>query len=237
MKKFSICTATYEMGGYGHIFLNELLTELKQQTVQDFEVVISDQSSDTNVMQVCDYHSDKLDIKYFRNYYDKGKAAANINMAMKYSSGEIIKILYQDDFFVVADALEKIQKEFENGAKWVVNGWTHTRDKKSFFNTIVPFYRDNVLLGANTLGNPSNFSILASERLYMDEEILYVVDCEFYYRTKQKLGLPKIIEQTLVCARHHPVSAVDQPSFYSRLEPEVEYCLKKHQLTRQHFVM
>lgn len=223
------------MGGYGYVFLNELLTELKFQTVQDFEVVITDQSSDTNVMQVCEYHSDKLDIKYFRNFYNKGKAAANINMAMQYATGEIIKILYQDDFFVVPNALERIQKEFENGAKWVVNGFTHSHDKKNFFNTIVPYYRDNVLLGANTLGNPSNVSILTSERLYMDEEILYVVDCEFYYRTKQKLGFPKIIEDILVCARHHPVSAVDQPSFYSRLEPEVEYCLQKHQLTRADF--
>lgn len=228
MKKFSICIPTYEMGGYGYIFLNELLTELKYQTIQDFEVIITDQSPDNKVMEVCDYHSDKLYIKYIKNYYNKGKAASNINEAMKYASGEIIKILYQDDFFVVVDALEKIKKEFENGAKWVINGFTHSHDKKTFFNTRVPFYHDNVLLGENTIGNPSNFSILSSERLYMDEEILYVVDCEFYYRTKQKLGLPNVISDILVCARHHPSSAVDNPSFYSRKDPEVEYCLKKH---------
>ena len=81
MKKFSICVPTYEMGGYGHVFLNELLTELKYQTIQDFEIVITDQSLDTDVIKVCDQHSDKLDIKYIRNYYNKDKAAANINLA------------------------------------------------------------------------------------------------------------------------------------------------------------
>lgn len=218
------------MGGYGHDFLNELLTELKFQSIQNFEVIISDQSPDTKVMEVCDSHSDKLDIKYFRNYYNKGKAAANINAAMSYASGEIIKILYQDDFFVVADALEKIQNQFDKGAKWTINGFTHSHNKKHFFNTRIPFYTDNVLIGENTIGNPSNFSILSSERLYMDEDILYVVDCEFYYRTKQKLGMPNVISDILVCARHHPVSAVDNPRFYSKKDPEVEYCLKKHNI-------
>jgi glycosyltransferase involved in cell wall biosynthesis len=230
MKKFSICIATYEMGGYGFTFLDQLLTELKMQTLQDFEIVISDQSNDTKVLEVCQKHSELLDIKYFKYFYNRGKAACNINRAMEYASGEVIKILYQDDFFVTADALQKIYDEFQKGAKWVVNGFTHSKDKKEFFNTRIPFYGDHVLIGENTIGNPSNFSILASERLYMDESILYVVDCEFYYRTKQKLGLPVVVQDILVCARHHPVSAVDDPSFYSLKDSEVAYCLKKHNL-------
>jgi len=229
--KFSICIPTYEMGGYGHVFLDQLLTELKFQSVQDFEVVVTDQSPDTKVLETCDKHSSLLDIKYFRYYYQKGKAAANINTAMSYAKGEIIKILYQDDFFVDAKALEKIQNAFDNGVTWVANGFTHSENKKDFFNTRVPFYTDQVLIGENTIGNPSNISILNcenKEKVFMDESILYVVDCEYYYRVKQKLGMPTIINDILVCARHHPASAVDNPSFYSLKNPEVEYCLKKH---------
>lgn len=233
MKRFSICIATYEMGGYGFTFLDQLLTELKMQSMQDFEIVISDQSTDNKVLEVCQKHSTLLDIKYFKYFYNRGKAAANINRAMEYASGEIIKILYQDDFFVDIDALSKIDNEFRNGAKWVVNGFTHSEDKKTFFNTRIPFYQDAVIIGENSIGNPSNFAILSSERLYMDESILYVVDCEFYYRAKQKLGLPTIVRDILVCARHHPVSAVDNPSFYQLKDPEVEYCLKKHGLRIQ----
>jgi len=231
MKKISICIATYEMGGYGHTFLDQLLTELKIQTFQDFEVVISDQSNDTKILEVCQKHSNLLDIKYFKYFYNRGKAACNINQAMKYASGEIIKILYQDDFFVTPEALGKIFEKYQQGAKWVINGFTHSdNQKKNFFNTRIPFYQDAVIIGENSIGNPSNFSILASERMYMDESILYVVDCEFYYRVKQKLGLPVIVEDILVCARHHPVSAVDNPSFYSLKDTEVAYCLQKHNL-------
>ena len=219
------------MGGYGHEFLDQLLHELKQQTVQDFEVVISDQSIDNKVLEVCQQHAFTMNIVYFKSFYNKGKAACNINKAMQYASGEIIKILYQDDFFVDAQALEKISKEFDNGAKWVVNGFTHSHDKHEFFNTRVPFYGDHVLLGENTIGNPSNISVLNSEKIYMDESIMYVVDCEYYYRLKQKLDLPVVIQDILVCARHHPASAVDKPEFYNLKDTEVRYCLSKHNLS------
>lgn len=228
--KISICIPTYEMGGYGFEFLDQLFIELHHQSFTDFEIVVSDQSLDNKILDVCQKHSKSLDIKYFKYFYNKGKAACNINEAMKYASGEIIKILYQDDFFVDVNALKKIHTEFENGAKWVVNGFTHSEDKKTFFNTRVPFYSDYVLVGENTIGNPSNFAIISNHRMYMDESLMYVVDCEFYYQVKQKLGLPNIIDDILVCARHHPVSAVDDPSFYNLKDTEVAYCLAKHSI-------
>lgn len=228
MKYFSICIPTYEMGGYGHVFFQELLAELQQQTFQDFELVISDQSNDDSILRVCEKYSGVLDISYFKNFYNRGKAACNINKAMQYASGKVIKILYQDDFFVVPNALEKIYEEFEKGCSWLVNGFTHTTDKKTFYNTKIPYYHDMVLLGENSLGNPSNISIINKDKIYMDESILYVVDCEYYFRLKQKIGLPKIVEDILVCSRIHPVSAVNNPKFFNLKDTEVEYCLKKN---------
>lgn len=231
MPYFSICIPTYEMGGYGHNFLAELLQELCGQTVKNFEVIISDQSSDDNTLRTCEQFARTLDIKYFRNFYNKGRAASNINMAMQYASGHVIKILYEDDFLLTNDALEKIKNEFDKGAKWLVNGFTHSENKVQFYNTRIPFYKDHVLLGENTLGNPSNISLLNSEKIYMDESILYVVDCEYYYRLKEKLGEPTILPEILTCSRHHPASAVDKPEFYNLKESEVLYCLSKHSKT------
>jgi hypothetical protein len=224
----TLCIPTYEMGGYGHNFLKELFIELKHQTFTDFDIVVSDQSSDNKVLDVCDAFSSVYKIDYFKDYYNKGKAACNINNAMRIATGEVLKIIYQDDFFVNENALEIIYDKFKNGAKWVVNGFTHSHDKKQFSNTKIPFYGDHVLLGENTIGNPSNVAVLNCEKIYMDESILYVVDCEYYFRMKQKLGLPTVVDDILVCARHHPASAVDKPEFYSLKDGEVKYCLKKH---------
>ena len=66
--------------------------------------------------------------------------------------------------------------------------------------------------------------------------MLYIVDCEFYYRLKEKLGLPTIIPEILTCIRRHPVSAVERPEFYLLKEPEVIYCLKKHQKKHEDFL-
>lgn len=236
MPLFSICIPTYEMGGYGYKFLKELLVDLQKQTVQDFEIVISDQSPDYKTLEICSLFSSNLKIKYIKNFYNRGKAACNINLAMEHASGKIIKILYEDDFLLRKDTLEQIKNEFDKGAKWVVNGFTHTEDKVNFYNTRIPFYRDKILLGENSLGNPSNISLLNSEKIYMDESILYVVDCEFYYRLKEKLGPPIILPEILTCARRHPVTAVENPSFYSLKEPEVAYCLSKHKKKHEDFL-
>ena len=219
------------MGGYGFTYLGQLLEELGQQSFQDVDIVISDQSNDNNVLSVCEKYSKILDIKYFKNEHGRGKAACNINKAMEHATGHIIKILYQDDYFVCKSALQIINDTFDQGASWVINAFTHSdNEKKSFFNTRLSQYSDNVLLGENTVGIPSNYSILNSEKIYMDENIMYVVDCEFYYRTKQKLGLPWVIREVLVCARHHPVSAVDKPEFYNLKDSEIQYCINKHNI-------
>lgn len=230
MKYFSICIPTYEMGGYGHVVLNELLTELKYQTFQDFEVVVSDQSVDNSILDVCKKHSEELSIVYFKNFYNKGMAAYNTNKSMQYASGKVIKILYQDDFFVVNDALEKIYDEFEKGCKWLVNGFTHTTDKKQFYNSKIPYYNDMVIVAENSVGNPSNLSIINDDKIFIDEDLYYVFDCEYYFRLKEKFGLPVIINDILVCSRIHPVASVNNPELIKLKDKEVEYCLNKHNL-------
>lgn len=229
--RFSICIPTYEMGGYGHELLDELFNDLKKQTFKDFEIVVSDQSLDDKIVDVCNKHSIELDIVYIHYNENKGKAACNINNAMKNASGEIIKILYQDDYFVTSYALENISKVFDDDAvNWCINAFTHSnRDRTQFFNSRPSYYGDHVLIGENTVGNPSNISFRnTNNNLYMDESIVYVVDCEYYYRLNKQLGAPYVIPDVLVCARHHPVSAVDRPEFYNLKDTEVKYCLKKH---------
>lgn len=233
MPRFSICTPAYDMDGYGHIYMDELLQELKQQTFQDFEVVISDQSTDTKTLDVVLKHSNDLRIRYFTDIYNRGKAACNINQCMKYAEGDIIKILYQDDFFVTTDALAYINEGFNQGAKWIINGYTHSNeDKTKFYEPIIPVYDDRVIIGQNSVGNPSNVSVIndKNDQIFMDESILYVVDCEYYFRLKQRYGEPGVIGHTLVSARYHPASVVDRPEMKALLQPEVEYCLKKHNL-------
>ena len=63
---------------------------------------------------------------------------------------------------------------------------------------------------------------------YFDEDILYLVDCEFYYRMNLLYGPPAIIDDTLVAIRHHKSSATLNPEFISKKDVEINYCTNKY---------
>jgi hypothetical protein len=60
---FSIAIPAYGYNGKGKDFL-EKLTILKEQTFEDFEVVISDHSTDDTIKDLCDSWMDRLNIHY-----------------------------------------------------------------------------------------------------------------------------------------------------------------------------
>ena len=229
MTLFSICVPTYEMSGYGHEMLKELFENLKLQTVQDFEIVVSDQSQDDKTLRVCEEYSDTFTIKYIRNFYGKGKSAHNLNTCLDACVGKIVKIIFEDDYFVDNDALKKISKKFEQtNYKWIMTAFTHTQDTKTYFNPIIPRMNDNLLEGVNTMGNPSCLAFLRSHKQYFDEDILYIVDCELYYRLHLLYGDPGIIEDILVALRYHESSATLDPKFISKKSAEINYCANKY---------
>ena len=229
MTLFSICIPTYEMGGYGHEMLEKLFKNLKTQTLQDFEIVISDQSKDLKIFEVCEKYSNNFYIKYVKNFYGIGKSAHNLNTCLDFSIGKIIKVLFQDDYFLDIDALYKIKKKFETeNCKWVMNSFTHTNDDINYFNTMIPKLNDKLLEGCNTMGNPSNLSFLRSHKQYFDEDIVYLVDCELYYRMNLLYGEPGTIEDVLVAIRYHETSATNNPKFISKKGSEVNYCFNKY---------
>lgn len=229
MKLFSICIPTYEMGGYGFEMLDKLFQNLKLQTFQDFEIIISDQSKDSKILNVCEKYSKNFYIKYIKNFYEIGKSAHNLNTCIDSSTAKIIKILFQDDYFLDNRSLEKIKNKFDNeNCKWVMNSFVHTYDDLNYFNPMTPKMNNKLLEGVNTMGNPSNLSFLRSHKQYFDEDIVYLVDCEYYYRMNLLYGPPAIIEDTLVAIRYHSNSATTNPEFVSKKDIEVNYCVNKY---------
>ena len=53
MSEFSIAIPAHDRGENGPKWMRELLDTLENQTFQDFEVVISDQSKNDNIMEAC----------------------------------------------------------------------------------------------------------------------------------------------------------------------------------------
>jgi glycosyltransferase involved in cell wall biosynthesis len=226
-KKISICIPVWEQHGHGVKHLNELLNSIKGQTYKNFNIVISDHSTD-NVIESCIKTNNDLDIIYTR-YEDKlGNSPANTNNTIKHSDGDIIKIMFQDDLFFSHKALETIHMAFSNdNVKWVVNGCNHTSDCINFNRYMIPSWNDNILYGVNTISSPSVLAFMNTDTVdFFDENLVMLMDCEYYYRLFMRYGAPHIIKEALITNRLHKHQI---SSMYSSDENvEVEYIKRKY---------
>jgi glycosyltransferase involved in cell wall biosynthesis len=226
--KVSICIPTWEQYGKGFEFLKKNFDTILNQTYKNFNVIVSDHSKDDHIKSLCDLYSHKFEIKYFKNENLLGNGPANTNNAIKNSDGEIIKIIFQDDFFYSENSLELITKEFEkNDCNWLVNGCNHTYDDgKTFVDFMVPRWNEKIPLGINTISSPSVLSFKNVDVCLFDEKLTMLMDCEMYYQLYIKYGLPKIIEDYLITNRlhDHQISRLYNQS----IESEINYIKIKY---------
>ena len=204
MSEISVCIPTYEYGGDGVKYLIELFDSLAAQTMQDFDLVISDHSIDNTIRNFCETCDYDFDITYIQNLNGRGYQAPNTNCALNNAEGRILKIIYQDDIFVDNEALEKIKNTFDlTECKWLFHGFTHTIDGIKTYRDCVPEWTEMMLEGNNHLGSPSCVAFLNGYQLDMDENMKLLIDTELYHRMRIKYGLPEIISDILIANREH----------------------------------
>jgi len=229
--KISIAIPTWECYGRGSEYLNDLLRTIQIQSHKDFEVCISDHSIDDEVLKEVKQFEDKFEIVYAKNENDRGNGPANTNKAIEMCSGDIIKVMFQDDFFYDTESLEKINNEFANSDKvWLVNGCNHTKnDGHSFYWEMYPSWNNNFLEGVNTISSPSVLSFRKEVDNRFDETLVSFMDCEFYYGMNEKYGQPIFLNDVLISNRVGDYQISSNIKNKAELQSrESEYCKKKY---------
>lgn len=202
MPEFSIAIPTHDRGENGPKWMRELLDSIKVQTFLDLEIVVSDQSKNDNILNVCKEYSDHFDFNYIR--YEGKVPCENINIALSECTGRIIKIMFSDDIFVDETALEIIKKQYdETKCSWMFSGFCGTSDGKHLYDLKVPVWTDYMLEGRNLLSSPSVVSFLNECKVEFDENLKLFLDTEFYHRMRWNNGMPHIISDILVANRDH----------------------------------
>ena len=186
--KLTVAIPTHSMAD-GDYFFKRLLDSLWNQTFQDFEIVVTDNSDDDVIKDICEFY--KTGINYFRN--PRKGMAQNTNEAIKQSKGELIKILYLDDYLSNDWVLESIVDKFKG--HWLVTACRHTTDGENFFDTHIPKYSADIHTGNNTIGSPSVLTIKNENPLLFDEEMTWLLDCDYYKRMYDLYGEPVIIKR------------------------------------------
>lgn len=192
MNFFSIVIPTYEMHGLGSNLLDYSLSKLSTQTFKDFEVVVSDHSLDEKVFDVCNNWSSILKIKYIKFPNNIGNSSANLNNGIKNSTGEWIKVLFQDDFIYSDYSLENIYRSIKSQSNiiWLVTACEHSYDGYSFYRPFYPKWNDNIYLGNNTISSPSVLCFKNIKGLFFDERLINLMDVDFYKMMFDSYGEP-----------------------------------------------
>jgi len=228
---FSICIPTWEMRGTGTFYINYTFNILAQQTFTDFEIIISDNSINDDIKDLCEQWSELLNVKYLRNENGRGFISPNLNYGLKKCTGKYIKILFQDDFLYNINSLEKIYEYIikNTDKQWIVNACTHTEDDIHTYNNIFPRYHDKIYLGQNTISCPSVLTIKNnSDMLFMDPSLIWLNDVDYYKRCYDKFGEPGIINDIITVNRIHPNSVTNSMT-QEIINKEIEQLKNKYE--------
>ncbi len=165
--KISIAIPMHNMQG-ADFFLRRLMQSLEVQTFRDFEIVIT----------------------------KEGKMAENTNAAIKKCKGEIIKILYMDDYLYGRDALKNIVLKFKGG--WLATGCVHDYGDGRGIQPHLAEYT-GIANDVNTIGSPSVIAIENNEPLLFDERMSWLLDVDYYKRLHERYGEPTLLPEFDVC--------------------------------------
>jgi glycosyltransferase involved in cell wall biosynthesis/predicted SAM-dependent methyltransferase len=201
--KVSIAIPCYEMHGKGVEFLNYSFSRIHAQTYKNVEVVISDHSQNDDIQKLCEKWKSLLKIVYVRFKEKRGSSSANLNNALRRCSGEIVKVLFQDDFLFHEKSIEDIVGMFHRhpDKHWLVTASEHTKDGISCIRPFLPSYNDLIHLGNNTISSPSVLAFRNKDVLYFDETLIWLMDCDYYKRLRSRFGEPLVLDHVNVVNR------------------------------------
>ena len=203
----------------------DILYALSLQTTKDFELCVSHQGDQTRILRALNDYWDILNITFKRA--SEGNISVNTNNAMKMAEGDIIKILYSDDFILTSNLTEELDKAFTPDVRWVVTGFAHTIDNgQTHYNPKLPVYNDRLLEGVNTLSSPSILAVRNGIEEYFDEHLVMLMDCDMYYRLYKNHGDPVVIKDIHISNREHPNQT--QRSNEHLIPEEIDYLKNKH---------
>ncbi len=156
MPKFSIVVPIHNMKG-GDFFLWRNINSILEQTFKDYEIIITRTNS---------------------------TMPENTNAGIKKAKGQLVKILFLDDWFAHPNALQEIADNFDFMDEWMITG-CDTNPK--------PYWTDDIHTGNNKLGSPSCLTFRNKDPLLFDENLSWLLDCDLYKRLHKLHGEPKIL--------------------------------------------
>lgn len=177
-------------------FLNRCLKSIEAQTFKDYEVVLIKHSN----------------------------MPGTSNRVIESAKGEIIKILYMDDYLAHGNALQEIVDNFKGG--WLTTGCLHD-DGSGARNYHAPSF-DGIPNNQNTIGSPSVIAFENNNPLLFDIHMSWLLDLDLYRRLNERYGPPTLLDTPNVTIGIHKGQMTHILSDKEK-QAEADYLFKKVQ--------
>ena len=200
MPKISIIIPIHDMKN-GAFFLWRAVNSIMAQTFKDYEIIVT----------------------------KEGSMPVNTNAGIKKAKGDLIKILYMDDWFAHSNSLKEIVDAMEFHSQYVsderkfAQKWLITGSSTN----LKPCWTEDIHSGNNKLGSPSSLTMRRRFALLFDENMSWLLDCDLYRRLYDTYGKPIILEGANVNIGIHDGQATNLMSDDYKLS-EHEYMQKKY---------
>ncbi len=162
----------------GAEFLERSVNSLLEQTLENFEIVFIDDGSTDNSLEILRDYEKKYDFVRVLTQENSGSGKAR-NYGINEAKGEYIGFLDADDFFIDADALEKMYDLAAlNDADMVTANIMHDLDNQGKFVPFGPFhhYKHNDVILPEQYGIPWSFYKNIFKRDFLVENNIYFPD-------------------------------------------------------------
>ena len=183
----SICIPVYKRVH----FLQRLMASIAIQEYKDFEVIVTDDSPDDSVKNLCDRFAGQFSLTYFKNEVPLG-TPENWNESIRRASGRWIKLMHDDDWFTDGNSLESFAQytTLFPGAKFIFSAYRNQFLERGTAKPMSPnsfrlwLLQRNAatLFSENIIGPPSVTLFSRDLMLYYDKDLKWRVDIEFYMR-------------------------------------------------------
>ncbi|HET7003266.1 MAG TPA: glycosyltransferase family 2 protein [Puia sp.] len=230
----SICIPAYKRIS----FLKRLLDSIELQTYRRFEIVVTDDSPDSEVSDLCRSHSLSALIRYFKNQKQLG-TPENWNESIRRADGDWIKLMHDDDWFLDPKALSVfVSAIIQNPAgNFFFSGYTNVfLDDDRTREVKVHLTREwqkrleknpKTLLSSNRIGPPSVVLHKKIPGIFYDPTLKWLVDIDFYMRFLQH-SKPLSIAENLIAVGLGKEQVTTQVFRNPKVEiPENLYVLNK----------
>lgn len=201
MKAFSIVIPTYN----DLSLLRRALNSVVRQEETDYEIIITDDSSDDIIEQYV-RELGHPDIRYYRHHPGNG-AADNWNYGLQKTTGQYVILMHHDEEIAQSDYLKCLRQQMDYGVDIVVSQVKvniNGQEKRQHYNRWLKEYicrHPACLFLLNVIGPCACLAFRKELLQPFNTDLRWLVDIEWYYRMLN--GKKSICMHTLSVLSHH----------------------------------